>query len=105
MIDERSLHIVFFAHFAGSPKHGMVYGHYHLASEWVAMGHKVTIVAAGWAHTRHVQPQTRGRVTEEWIDGIRYLWVRVPSYSPAKRLGRILNLIGFAMQVRFLPLG
>ena len=90
------MRLVLVAHFAGSPRHGMVYGHYYLAREWVRAGHEVTIVAASFAHTRHRQPQCRGPICEEWIDGIRYLWVRTPSYDPAGRLGRVRNLLGFA---------
>ncbi len=82
----------------------MVYGHYYLAREWVRMGYRVTIVAAGWAHTRHRQPELSGRHTEQWIDGIRYIWLRVPEYAPAGRIGRVMNLMSFAAQVWALPL-
>jgi glycosyltransferase involved in cell wall biosynthesis len=96
------LHILFVAHFAGSPRHGMVHGHYHLAREWVKAGHQVTIIAAGWAHTRDKQPNLKARVTEEIVDGIRYLWLRVPPYDPIKKVGRIVNLVSFASQALLL---
>jgi glycosyltransferase involved in cell wall biosynthesis len=92
------MQIVVIAHFAGSPRHGMVFGHYYLAREWVRLGHSVTIVAAGFAHTRNRQPECSGAFTEEWINGIRYVWVRAPSYDSAGRLGRVLNLLAFAWQ-------
>ncbi|MEF8730765.1 MAG: glycosyltransferase family 4 protein [Candidatus Accumulibacter meliphilus] len=95
----KPLHLVFVAHFAGSPSHGMVYGHYFLAREWVKLGHRVTIVAAGRAHTRFRQPELSGRVTEEMIDGIRYLWVRTPDYAAASRMGRVFNLLSFVGQL------
>lgn len=95
------MRIVFIAHFAGSLKHGMVFGHYYLAREWVRMGHEVTIVAAAYAHTRSSQPEgISGTFTEERIDGIRYLWVRTPRYAPGSAIGRVLNILAFAMQVR-----
>lgn len=87
--------IVFLAHFAGSPRHGMVYGHYYLAREWVRMGHEVTIAAASFAHTRFKHPEAHGAVTEEFIDGIRYLWVKCPEYSASGQLGRVRNILTF----------
>jgi len=87
--------IIFLAHFAGSPKHGMVYGHYHLAREWVRMEHEVTIVAASFAHTRFKQPGASGTVSEEMIDGIRYLWVNCPEYTPSGQVGRVRNILTF----------
>ncbi len=92
------------AHFAGSLHHGMVYGHYYLAREWVRMGHSVTIVAASWVHMRHRQPEFSGRLTEQWIDGIRYIWLKVPDYAAGGRFGRVMNLMSFAAQVWALPL-
>jgi glycosyltransferase involved in cell wall biosynthesis len=90
------MHIVFFAHFAGSPKHGMVYGHYYLAREWVRMGHDVTIVAASFAHTRFHQPESpRQAFNEEIIDGIRYIWVKCSEYNPDNKLARIGNIFTF----------
>ena len=76
----------------------MVYGHYYLAREWVRMGHRVTIVAAGWVHMRHRQPECSGRLTEQWIDGIRYIWLKVPDYAAGGRFGRVINLMSFAAQ-------
>lgn len=89
------MNIVFIAHFAGSPGHGMVYGHYYLAREWVRTGHHVTIVAASFAHTRFSQPHVTGQIVEEYIEGIRYLWIPTPSYSPADRIGRVRNILTF----------
>lgn len=90
--------IVFLAHFAGSPRHGMVYGHYYLAREWVRAGHRVTIVAASFAHTRFRQPEVGSGVTEEFIDGIRYLWVPTPHYLASDRIGRVRNILTFTFR-------
>lgn len=73
-----SRHIVLIAQFAGAPEYGMVYGHYYLAREWVAMGHRVTILAASHSHLRFRQPDTVGAVTVETLDGIEYRYLRVP---------------------------
>lgn len=100
------MEIVFIAHYAGSTKHGMVYGHYHLAKEWVDLGHNVTIVAASYAHTRLNQPDVRDRITEEFIDGIRYLWIRTRKYQPSGNIARVANIFSFVLQCwfRYLPL-
>lgn len=101
------MRILVLAHFAGSPRHGMVYGHYYLAREWVRLGHQVTILAASFAHPRRRQPECARRVCEEVIDGIRYLWLRCPAYDPAGRFGRIANILAFVLQTwaRRLPVG
>jgi len=93
--------IVFIAHYAGSPKHGMVYGHYHLARQWVESGHTVTIVAASHSHTRFNQPKIEERITEEFIDGIRYLWLRTRSYKPSGNIARAANIFSFVLQCWF----
>lgn len=94
------MNIIFIAHFAGSPEHGMVYGQYYLAREWVKEGHEVTIVAASFAHTRFKQPKPSSEIVEEYIDGIRYLWVPTPAYSPSSRFGRIANILTFTYRSR-----
>lgn len=93
------LDIVFVAHFAGSPRHGMVHAYYSLAREWLRMGHRVTIIAAGYAHTRSKQPDQVKEVCEEWIDGIRYLWIPVPTYQLNNYVGRALNILTFTARV------
>lgn len=82
----------------------MVYGQYHLAKEWVRQGHRVTIVAASYSHIRQVQPHVESRVTEDYIDGIRYLWIRTPAYCPSSKLGRVWSIVSFTVQCWFAPL-
>lgn len=97
--------IVVLAHFAGSPHHGMVYGHYFLARQWLKLGHEVTIVASGYVHTRHSNPSLdSGIYTEQHIDGIRYLWLKTPKYNPASNIGRALNILCYSMMARFINL-
>ncbi len=76
----------------------MVYGHYYLAREWVRLGHRVTIVAASFSHTRIQQPSTDDLPKGEVIDGIRYLWIPTPTYSPSGRFGRVRNIVTFAIR-------
>ncbi|MEM8594210.1 MAG: glycosyltransferase family 4 protein [Pseudomonadota bacterium] len=88
--------IVVLAQFAGSIHHGMVFGHYYLAKEWVSAGYDVTIVAARFAHTRQVQPQEG--VTEEWIDGIRYVWLNTPVYDANDKVGRVRSMLSYTVR-------
>ena len=94
--------VLIIAHFAGSPTHGMVFGHYFLAREWVRRGHDVTIVAASFAHTRYRQPDVTGLLTEQSLDGIRYIWVRVPHYTPESRFWRVANILCFTAMARLI---
>jgi glycosyltransferase involved in cell wall biosynthesis len=98
------MQILIFAHFAGSPYHGMVYGHYYLAREWVKLGHQVTIVAASFAHTRFIQPAQTGKIYIEEIDGVRYLWLPTPDYDPKSSLGRVRNILTYTVRCQFAKL-
>lgn len=98
------MNIIFFAHFAGSPDHGMVYGHYFLAREWVKLGHQVTIIAASFAHTRFVQPIQSKKIQEQYIDGIKYIWIPTPVYKPEKWFGRILSILAYTFKIKYLKL-
>ena len=91
------MQIVIFAHFAGSLKHGMVFGHYYLAREWVLAGHKVTIIASAFAHTRAVNPPRLWWVSKENIDGIDYVWLPALPYSAGRQWGRVLNILVFSV--------
>jgi glycosyltransferase involved in cell wall biosynthesis len=95
------MHILYLAHFAGSPEHGMVHAYYYLAREWLKLGHEVTVVAASYTHPRGSQPEAHNQVTEQWIDGIRYLWVPTCSYKPENHFGRGRNIIQFVTRIWF----
>jgi glycosyltransferase involved in cell wall biosynthesis len=92
------VNIVLINHYAGSPEHGMEYRPHQLARHWVAAGHEVTIVAGSFSHLRHRNPDFKGRVGEEFIDGIRYRWLRTPQYQ-GNGLGRIRSIHAFLRAV------
>ena len=64
------------------------------ARRWVEDGHEVTILAASFSHLRSFNPRARGRSTEEWLDGVRFRWIRTPSYE-GNGLGRIRSIHAF----------
>ncbi|HPE58532.1 MAG TPA: glycosyltransferase family 4 protein, partial [Bacteroidales bacterium] len=94
------MHILLIAHFAGSPYHGMVFGHYYLAREWVKMGHEVTIVAASYSHARFNQPQQNKSIRAENIDGINYLWVTTKPYDPKLAFQRVRNILEYTLKLQ-----
>ncbi len=96
------MNILLINHYAGSPKHGMEYRPYYLAREWVKAGHRVTIAAASASHVRARNPQLRGSVTEEIVDGIRYVWLRTPNYqgNGVRRVANIFSFVGQMMRQR-----
>ena len=51
------MNILYINHYAGSPEMGMEFRTYYLASEWVKMGHNVTIIAGDYSHLRRKNPK------------------------------------------------
>jgi glycosyltransferase involved in cell wall biosynthesis len=92
------MNILLVNHYAGSPKHGMEYRPYYFAREWVNMGHEVTIVASSFSHLRTSNPIIVTSVTEENVDGIRYVWLKSPSYEGNNSL-RVLNMLTFCTRL------
>jgi glycosyltransferase involved in cell wall biosynthesis len=89
--------------YAGSPRHGMEYRHYHLARALTEQGHSVVVVSGSRSHLFTRPPQVRRRFTIEVIDGVTYCWVPVPRYQRAISVGRVLNMAAFALQLVRLP--
>jgi glycosyltransferase involved in cell wall biosynthesis len=76
----------------------MEYRPYYFAREWVASGHNVTIVASTFSHVRTKGPDSTAPISEELIDGIRYVWLKTPSYS-GNGVGRVKNIFSFLTQL------
>lgn len=93
-----SLNLLLLNHYAGSPEHGMEYRPYYLAREWVRMGHHVSVAAASHSHLRTRQPDVPGALAEESLDGIRYVWLRTPSYH-GNGYRRVLNMAAYVAQL------
>lgn len=92
------MHLVLVNHYAGSPDHGMEFRPHQIGRHWVAAGHEVTILAGSYSHLRHRNPDVPGAVREERIDGIRYRWLRTPTYT-GNGLGRIRSIHAFLRAV------
>lgn len=89
--------ILIINHYIGSSRFGMDYRQYHLAREWVGLGHEVTILGASFSHLRIHQPEVTKNLQEEWIEGIRYVWLKTPAYR-SSGLRRIFNILAFILK-------
>lgn len=61
-------------------------------------GHAVTIFSSNFSHYRHRELRTIVGLRlwgTEWIEGVRFVWVRTPPYR-ANDLWRILNMVAFS---------
>jgi glycosyltransferase involved in cell wall biosynthesis len=88
------MNILLINHYAGSKTHGMEYRPYYLSREWVRLGHNVTVVAASYSHLRTRSPDLSGKITDENLDGIRYVWLKTPKYQ-GNGGGRVFNMLSF----------
>ncbi|MCK5846071.1 MAG: glycosyltransferase family 4 protein [Bacteroidales bacterium] len=99
------MNILLINHYAGTLELGMEFRPYYLAKEWVSMGHNVTIIAASFSHLRRQNPEVISGFQEEMIDGIRYVWIKTPTYE-GNGLGRIKNMFfflkGLSSKVKYL---
>lgn len=91
------MNIILINHYAGSNIHGMEFRPYYLAREWVKIGHDVTIIAASFSHLRHKNSDI-SVITEEVIDGIRYIWLPVNKYQ-GNGVMRFKNMLAFIYQL------
>lgn len=92
------MNILVINHYAGSVKHGMEYRHSYLAREWSQRGHRVTITAASFSHLHSKRPDVTGRISEEEIQGIRYIWLRTPEYR-GNGARRAVNIASFGLRL------
>jgi glycosyltransferase involved in cell wall biosynthesis len=89
--------------YAGSPRHGMEYRHYHLARALVERGHRVVVISGSHSHLYIRPPRVSRPFTLEAIDGVIYCWVALPPYQRAISIRRVLNMAAFAVRLERLP--
>jgi glycosyltransferase involved in cell wall biosynthesis len=94
------MNLVIINHYAGSPNHGMEFRPYYLAKEWKKIGHNVLIISASFSHLRSNQPEVKGKISLELIDGIKYVWIKVNTYH-GNGLGRIQSMVRFVFGLFF----
>src|SRR6266496_2402222 len=94
------MNIVIINHYAGAPSLGMEFRPYYLAKGWKRLGHNVLIIGASFSHLRSKQPEVKGQITIELIEGIKYVWVKVNNYQ-GNSLGRIQSMVRFVFGLFF----
>ena len=87
------MNILILNHYAGSPEMGMEFRPYYLAKEWQKYGHKVVVVGGTFSHLRKKQPSEG----EEMIDGVRFVWLKTPSYQ-GNGVKRVFSMLSFLRQ-------
>jgi glycosyltransferase involved in cell wall biosynthesis len=88
------MNILIINHYAGSPDYGMEFRPFYLASEWIRLGHKVTIVSASYSHLRLKNPRILKGLFSEKIHDVTYIWIKTPKYNTLA-LARIINIVSF----------
>lgn len=79
----------------------MEYRPYYLARAWIALGHRVRIVAAAHSHVRQEHPSLNGRSRfDQRINGIEYTWLDTPAYA-GNGWGRIWNMLIFLFRLHY----
>jgi glycosyltransferase involved in cell wall biosynthesis len=75
--------------------------HIDLAQELVKKGHQVTIIAAGFNHTRHVETKSYNRdgYAVEMCNDVRFVWLKTMPYvkNDARRM---INMLDYAVKSR-----
>lgn len=89
--------------YAGSPQHGMEFRHYYLAKEFNAKGYRAIIISGSYSHLYKILPVVERNYTHEFIDGIEYWWVKIPQYDKSLSIGRVVNMLVFALKLWFFP--
>ena len=87
--------------YAGSSNHGMTFRSYFLAKEFIKR-HRVTIFSASFSHVMSNPPSVSKTYTEENINGVEYLWLKVPVYKQSKSLSRLISMFIFLYRLFFL---
>jgi len=87
-------------HYAFPPTQPGGTRHYSLARALMAMGHQVTIAAAGFDHiTRTDRLAPREASRRQLHGGVPFLWLRTPGYRGSGGAARVWNMLAFARAV------
>ena len=79
----------------------MTFRSYFLAKEFIKR-HRVTIFSASFSHVMSNPPTVSKIYTEENINGVEYLWLKVPVYKQSKSLSRLISMFIFLYRLLFL---
>jgi glycosyltransferase involved in cell wall biosynthesis len=85
-------------HYASGPDQPAGTRHYEFGRVLAGQGHDVTIFASSFSHVTHREERLRGNewLRIDYIDGVRFIWVRTLSYSQNNHR-RVLNMASFGV--------
>ena len=89
--------------YASTPATGMGGRQFYLAREMVKQGYTVYLIAASYTHFLRSPPRVAKSFELEIVDGINFVWVKVPVYENSHSKQRILNWFLFAWKLLKLP--
>src|SRR5712692_6278737 len=87
-------------HYASPPDRPAGTRHYEFGRVLAAQGHEITIFASSFSHfSRQEERLALGeRARVEWVDGVRFVWVRTTRYT-RNDLRRVGNMLSYAVGV------
>lgn len=77
----------------------MEYRHYYLAKKFIEKHCNVYIISGSYSHLYKNLPEIKGDFTFENIEGINYIWVKVPEYKTSTGIKRVFNMLVFMFQL------
>lgn len=86
--------------YASTPDLGFGGRSYYLARELVKCGVKVYLVASSASHLLQGKVVFDGEVKFENVDGVNFVWVKMPEYSGAHSKRRIVNWFLFSSRIK-----
>lgn len=96
---EKKLNLWIFCHYAQQPPYNTMLRYHNWGKYIQNKGYHVTIVAAGTVHNTDIDVIEKiGGVQETKVDGIRYLYVKTPSYK-GNGIARIRNMMSFCLGI------
>lgn len=88
--------------FAGTDKSGWGERHFYFSKLWKEKGYNVTIISGSYNHVFKNLPSAPKSYNFEYIDDIRFCWIKVPKYNP-RSLMRFWSFLVFTLKSYFVP--
>lgn len=86
--------------YAAIPEYGTHLRHYSLCKEWVKNGHEVVLVSSNSHITPNI-PAYTGPFMEEYRDGVRIIWLKMPEYHKTSSAMRVFSWFLFEYKILY----
>lgn len=84
--------------YAASPSYGVAGRHYYIGRELVNLGCRVRVFSSANTHLLRSLPVVKEEFLVETLEGLRFCWIKMPSYSHAHSKMRIRNWFLFPLR-------